>query len=144
MASGKLKKAVLVFGTFDGLHEGHVFFLREAQKLGSKLIVSVAQDSSVVSLKNKVPRSPLPERMLAVEKRFPEAEIVSGDTSLGSWSAIKKFKPDVVALGYDQLKLKSALINSGPRPLPEIVVIKKHSNKINPARPYPRGKRTGY
>ena len=40
-------KKVLVFGTFDGLHEGHKDFLRQAKQYGDHLTVVVGRDSTV-------------------------------------------------------------------------------------------------
>jgi cytidyltransferase-like protein len=39
-----MRKKIMVFGTFDGLHEGHLVFLKQARKLTEKpfLIVSIA------------------------------------------------------------------------------------------------------
>ena len=42
---------VLVFGSFDLLHEGHKHFFNEAKKLGNTLYVVVAKDSSIKSFK---------------------------------------------------------------------------------------------
>jgi len=39
-------------GTFDLLHMGHIYYLREAKKLGDKLAVVVATDSTVRRLKH--------------------------------------------------------------------------------------------
>jgi glycerol-3-phosphate cytidylyltransferase-like family protein len=36
-------------------------------------------------------------------------EVVIGDTAINSWSVIKKYKPTVVALGYDQDELRQNL-----------------------------------
>jgi len=47
------EKIVLVFGTFDGLHDGHRFFLTEARKLGDRLIASVATDEIVERIKKQ-------------------------------------------------------------------------------------------
>jgi FAD synthetase len=46
---------VIAFGVFDGLHEGHRHFLREARKLGGRLTVAVAHDEAVVMLKGRRP-----------------------------------------------------------------------------------------
>ena len=100
---------VLVFGTFDGLHEGHLFLLREAKKLGDRLIVSVAQDSTALRFKKQKPRHPLSERTRALNASGIVDEVVAGDTELGNWSAIKQHKPDIIALGYDQSKLEEKL-----------------------------------
>jgi cytidyltransferase-like protein len=45
------KKVVMTFGTFDVFHPGHRFYLTEARKLGNRLIVIVALDSTVEKIK---------------------------------------------------------------------------------------------
>ena len=49
----KRPKKVMVFGTFDGIHDGHRHFLREAKKQGEELIVAVSKDEVVQKLKNR-------------------------------------------------------------------------------------------
>ena len=44
---------VMATGTFDILHLGHIYFLKEAKKLGDKLVVIVATDSTVRRLKHE-------------------------------------------------------------------------------------------
>ena len=44
---------VMATGTFDLLHMGHIYFLKEAKKLGDKLIVIVARDSTVRKMKHE-------------------------------------------------------------------------------------------
>ena len=46
---------VLVFGTFDIIHPGHVFFLNQAKKLGDFLCVVVSRDETVNELKREYP-----------------------------------------------------------------------------------------
>lgn len=106
---GVSAKTVLVFGTFDGLHDGHRFFLREARKLGKRLVVSVAQDCVVKELKGRVPRKPLAERLADLRASDLVDEVFGGDPELGSWSAVKKSSPEIIALGYDQSKLEQEL-----------------------------------
>jgi FAD synthetase len=38
---------VMIFGTFDLLHEGHQFFIREAKKVGGQLIIVLAHDQTI-------------------------------------------------------------------------------------------------
>lgn len=45
------KKVVMTFGTFDVFHPGHRFYLSEARKLGNRLLVIVALDSTVEKIK---------------------------------------------------------------------------------------------
>jgi len=100
---------VLAFGTFDGLHPGHEFFLREARQLGERLVVVVARDAAVKALKNRPPRRPLVERLQAVRELDFVTEAVAGDDQTGDWQVLQRFKPDVIALGHDQLALEQAL-----------------------------------
>lgn len=104
-----VKKIILVFGTFDGLHDGHRFFLTEARKLGQKLIASVATDEVVAELKSHAPKQHLEERLQTLEASGLVDMAVAGDKQIGNWSAIRVWKPDVVAVGYDQTHLAEKL-----------------------------------
>ena len=106
MASPKI---VLVFGTFDGLHGGHRFFLREARKNGEKLIASVAADEVVMELKSRAPKQGLAERMAVLMQSKLVDEAVAGDTVRGNWSALKNYHPDIIAVGHDQTRLEEKL-----------------------------------
>lgn len=94
-------KRVLVFGTFDGLHAGHINFFEQAKKLGDQLIVVVARDVTVNEVKASFPRRSELLRLRAVKqcKLVDEAALGNiGDPYL----IVKKIQPDVIALGYDQ------------------------------------------
>ncbi len=54
---------VMCFGSFDVLHPGHLFFLRESKKMGDKLFVVVAKDSIIKKIKGKDPKYPERERL---------------------------------------------------------------------------------
>lgn len=103
------KKTVLVFGAFDGLHEGHRFFLAQARELGNRLIVSVATDEVVARIKKHAPTHHLEERLKILEASGLVDIAVAGDTELGNWSAVKTWKPNIVAIGYDQTRLEETL-----------------------------------
>ena len=47
------KKIVFTNGCFDILHRGHAAYLREAKKLGDKLVVGLNSDASVRQLKGE-------------------------------------------------------------------------------------------
>jgi len=51
-----MKKKVLVFGTFDGLHEGHKNFFKQAREFGDFLVVVVGRDSTIVKTKGRPPK----------------------------------------------------------------------------------------
>ncbi|MDO8594825.1 MAG: adenylyltransferase/cytidyltransferase family protein [bacterium] len=103
------KKNILVFGTFDGLHDGHRFFLKAAKKLGNRLIASVATDEVVEQIKKHAPKHHLEERLRTLEASGLVDLAVAGDKTLGNWTAIKTWKPDIVAIGYDQTRLEETL-----------------------------------
>src|SRR3989344_1622153 len=101
-------KSVMVFGVFDCLHDGHRHLIRQAQTMGT-LIIVVAPDTVVLELKNKSPVQLLSERIQHLSKEFSEIQIVVGDTELNSWQILLDHTPDIVLLGYDQLDMKQAI-----------------------------------
>lgn len=102
-------KKILVFGVFDGIHNGHREFLREAKERGDYLIAVVTRDKVAESLKNRRPLKNLAQRIAELESENLADNVVPGDVKIGSWAVIEKHKPDVVALGYDQVALRAAL-----------------------------------
>ncbi len=94
-------KKVMVFGVFDLLHPGHESFLRQAKKLGSFLIVSVARDVNVKKVKGKKPIFDEKKRLIHVKQLKLAKKVMLGDLK-DPMSHIAKEKPDVIALGYDQ------------------------------------------
>ncbi|MBI4085151.1 MAG: adenylyltransferase/cytidyltransferase family protein [Candidatus Liptonbacteria bacterium] len=105
-------KKVIVFGVFDGVHDGHRYFLNEAKKLGDHLTAVVAADKVVEILKGRGPARNIAERIAHIETQDGVDGAVEGDVEIGSWEIVKKLRPDVVALGYDQTELKEDLENS--------------------------------
>ncbi len=103
-------KKVMVFGTFDGVHEGHRAFFREAKSHGDHLIAVLAQDAVVERLKGRRPMLNITARVLELQKEDGVDEVVAGDMEIGTWGVIKKYRPDVIALGYDQTALKENLM----------------------------------
>lgn len=99
----------MVFGVFDGFHPGHQHFLSEAAQRCQKLIVVVAHPNIVSALKNRTPRHSLAERIKAVKSHGLPWEVIAGDPKIGTWSALKKYQPDIVFLGYDQTTLGQEL-----------------------------------
>ncbi len=90
-------KVVLIGGKFNKIHQGHLWLLKKAKSLGDKLVVVLAND-----VHNKRPYS-LPaakrKKLLAATK-IPD-RIVVGDPK-DYFKVVKRFKPDVIVLGYDQ------------------------------------------
>jgi len=109
MQAGKKNKAI-VFGVFDGLHDGHRFFLAEAKTKAEYLIAVVAPDEAVFKLKGRQPIFSLEERMDILKREKLSNMVIAGDEEPGVWSAIAKLRPDIIVLGYDQKDLQDALL----------------------------------
>ncbi|MCL2288336.1 MAG: FAD synthase [Candidatus Bathyarchaeota archaeon] len=96
---------VLASGVFDLLHLGHVKFLEEAKHAGgenAELIVIVARDNTVESVKGRKPIVPEDQRRALVESLKVVDMAVLGLEHLDINQVVTKIKPDVIALGHDQ------------------------------------------
>jgi len=92
---------VMATGTFDLLHMGHIYYLKEAKKLGDKLVVVVARDSTVRKLKHE-PITPEEMRLNIIKELKIVDEAVLGHKD-DMYATVKEIKPDIIALGYDQV-----------------------------------------
>ncbi|MEX0567808.1 MAG: adenylyltransferase/cytidyltransferase family protein, partial [Candidatus Njordarchaeota archaeon] len=104
METEKNKTKILVGGTFDIIHIGHIRFLNAAKKLAenAKLIVIIARDKNVKRIKGREPIFDEKERMEIVKSLKPVDEVVLGNEQGSLFDIIEKIKPDIIALGYDQ------------------------------------------
>ena len=103
------RRVVLASGVFDLLHLGHVKFLEEAKKAGgenAKLVVIVARDSTVKDTKGRKPIMPENQRRALVESLRGVDAAVLGIENFDIGEVIESVKPDVIALGYDQVDME--------------------------------------
>ena len=115
MVTKKKKRVVLASGTFDLLHLGHVRFLEEAKKAGSKdaeLVVIVARDSTVKARKGKNPVMPEDQRRALVESLKVVDEAILGWEDFSIDKVIEKIKPDVIAVGHDQDGIENEVLKA--------------------------------
>jgi cytidyltransferase-like protein len=98
----KDRKRVVVFGTFDLLHDGHKHFFREARKEGDKLFVVVARDDNVKKIKGRLPHEEQEERIDRIRASGLADEVYLGKDDMESCDMIIELQPDVICLGYDQ------------------------------------------
>jgi len=127
------KTKIMVFGTFDGLHEGHVNFFKQAKNFieNSFLIVSIARDKNVIKIKGKKPVFSENERFNLVKKSCLVDKVVFGGKT-NYLAHILEEKPSIIALGYDQKayvsELKKDLKDRGI--LLKIIRLKPYKEKI--------------
>jgi FAD synthetase len=69
---------VMVFGVFDRLHAGHLYFLKQAARQG-EVVAVVARESSVQRLKNKKSAQGEKERMRELKKTGLVEDAILGD-----------------------------------------------------------------
>ena len=126
----------MIFGTFDGVHKGHLNFFKQAKKIVKKplksfLIVSVARDKNVFRIKKHWPLFGERKRIALVKKyKIVDKVVLSGIKN--HIPHIAQEKPDIIALGYDQKayvkNLKKDLKNKGI--LVKIIRLKPYREKI--------------
>ncbi len=112
MANKPKRKIVLASGVFDLLHLGHVRFLEAAKKEGgknAKLIVIIARDSTVEAMKGRKPIMSEDQRCALVESLKVVDQAVLGYENFDVGEVIGKIKPDVIALGFDQTDMETAV-----------------------------------
>jgi rfaE bifunctional protein nucleotidyltransferase chain/domain len=95
-------KFIIVNGTFDILHLGHIRLLEYARSLGSYVLVLIDSDHRVQSLKGLTrPINNQDERaeMLRALKSVDEVKIFGSDQELRD--LIKEYDPDIMVKGSD-------------------------------------------
>ncbi|MBU0628551.1 MAG: FAD synthase [Nanoarchaeota archaeon] len=91
----------MCFGTFDILHPGHIYFLREAKRLGDYLIAVLARDSTIKEVKGITPKYDEKQRVEHIRDLRIADKVVLGYEA-DKYEIIEEMNPDVIALGYDQ------------------------------------------
>lgn len=121
-------KKVLVFGVFDGVHDGHRALFRQAKALGDHLTVAAAQDEIVAQLKGKLPFHTIDARMELIDAEPDVDAVIPGDAILGTYEVVFRTRPHIIALGYDQRALREDLSSklNGLGVESEIVVLAAH------------------
>lgn len=129
---------VMIFGVFDNLHDGHRFVIKQAYNYGSNLYIVVTPTQTVKKLKGKLPYYSIKERISSLNKEYPDATVIEGDTALGLWTPILKYKPKKIICGYDQKNLYAELQKIQDKYQFEIIQIQEdhqgselHSRYIN-------------
>ncbi|MDQ3245150.1 MAG: adenylyltransferase/cytidyltransferase family protein [bacterium] len=125
---------IMVFGTFDGIHLGHLNLLKQARELSRfpYLIISIARDKNVLKIKKEKPVYTEKQRMNSMKKcTLVDKVVLSG--LYNHIPHILKENPDIIALGYDQKEyvknLKKDLAKNGKKNI-KIVRLKPYKIDI--------------
>ena len=91
-----MKKIILTGGKFNKIHPGHIWLLKKAKKLGY-LVVVLANDKH----NHRSYAMPARKRKTIVEKlKIADKVVIGSPTSFVR--IVKKYKPNIIVLGYDQ------------------------------------------
>lgn len=96
---------VIVFGTFDIIHKGHLDFFKQAKNKGDFLTVVVARNKNVVKIKGRNPLYCEKIRLKHVKSTKLVDKAMLGDLK-DPYKCLKKEKPNIICLGYDQSSFK--------------------------------------
>lgn len=95
------KTLIMVFGTFDYLHAGHENLFIQAKELGTEIIAVIAKDNTVKNIKGAFPDHNEKERLNNLKLTGWSNKVILGEQK-DKTKAIKIYRPDIIALGYDQ------------------------------------------
>ncbi|PIR94823.1 FAD synthase [Candidatus Falkowbacteria bacterium CG10_big_fil_rev_8_21_14_0_10_37_6] len=91
---------VMTFGSFDGLHKGHLSYFKQAKKYGDYLIAVIARDENIFKQKKHLPKYDELNRMKEVVNCGLVDKVILGNKNI--YDVLIAEKPDIICLGYDQ------------------------------------------
>jgi len=96
-----MKKKILVAGTFDILHPGHIFLINEAAKLGDVYIV-IATDKNRELYSGEAPIVPEQQRFEVMKSIKNVKDVILGRHDNDTLRTVEEINPDIILLGPDQ------------------------------------------
>jgi len=93
-------KKVLVGGTFNLVHLGHLLFLEKAKKLGDCLVVVVANDKTVLREKGFLLMKAEARKKILESLKMVDRAVIGDERDF--LKVVRRERPDIIALGYDQ------------------------------------------
>jgi len=109
-------KKIVIAGTFDILHPGHIFLIHETAKLGEVHVI-VATDKNRKRFTGQIPIIPEDQRLSVIKnlKKVTSARLGTNDQNI--LLTISEIRPDIILLGPNQKfkinHLKNALEGIG-------------------------------
>ena len=101
---------VMCGGVFDIVHHGHIHTLAAAKRLGDVLAVVVASDKTVRKTKRVIHHDACARRRTVASVDSVDACVVGHDFDI--FQSVTDIRPDVIALGYDQVH-RTAAVEAG-------------------------------
>ena len=110
------KKKVLIAGTFDIIHPGHIFLINQAAKLGEVHVI-VSTDKNRKAYSGEAPIVNETQRLEVVKSLKNVTSARLGRRDNNTIKTVKEINPDIVLLGPDQKysteELKEGLVTAG-------------------------------
>ena len=94
-------KRIMIAGTFELLHPGHIALIQEAAKLG-KVTVVVARDSTVRTLRGRPSLIPEQQRLNVIKHIKGVDNAILGNEGPERFLIVQKVQPDIIFLGHNQ------------------------------------------
>ena len=96
-----MNKKVLIAGTFDLIHPGHLFLINEAAKLGDVCVI-VSTDKNRELYSGEAPIIPEAQRLEVIKgiKNVKVARLGRSDND--TLKTVEEINPDIILLGPDQ------------------------------------------
>ena len=111
-----VKKKVMIAGTFDIVHPGHIFLIKEAAKLGDVYVV-VSTDKNRERYSGEPPIVPQEQRLEVISNLKNVKKAVLGRSDNNTLKTVEEINPDIILLGpnqkYDLNVLKEGLNKIG-------------------------------
>ena len=120
------KKIVLAGGVFDIIHPGHIHTLTAAKALGDVLVVAIATDKTAQKMKKMKPLHDQELRCELVSSLSMVDEAIVGHEE-DIFETVKQVKPDIIALGYDQIHQEKFISDGCKRISLDIEIVRLQS-----------------
>lgn len=121
---------ILLFGTFDGLHFGHVNLFLQAHEHAQEVCVVVARDNTVNHVKGRPPKYSESQRLQQVLNHPLISHAQLGNHG-NKYEVIKELNPHLIGLGYDQKHFVDGLDAFLKEHLPHVRIVRFSAHREN-------------